>query len=152
MEKPLFLDFSTCMCSYPICHSLYLSIFSFLILVKTSRISSRITSPCMLSSFEHKVFNLTACGWEWSPPVIWPLSDFWPTASVTYRDHVSHLTPCEALSICARSMWDTSTSEAWNHRETGLCTTAGFFLHMLQILKMSPVSQIFNVGIIFLLR
>lgn len=29
-----------------------------------------------------------------------------------------HLTRCEAFSTCARSMWDTSTLEAWNHRET----------------------------------
>lgn len=77
------------MCSSPLRHFLCLRIFSFIILVKTPRTSFRITRPTMLGSFEGKVLNLTACGWEQRPPEIWSLSNFWSTANVTYGSHIS---------------------------------------------------------------
>lgn len=152
MEKPPFLDCFACVSSSPIHHFLCLRIFSFLILVKSPRISSGITS--MLSSFEHEVLSQTACGWEQSPLETWQLPDFWPTANVTYGAHISVILDWAVEPFLP--MWDLCEMlPPHNHEiaEKQACLPyQDFFLQMLKILKISPVSRIFNVSIIFLLR
>lgn len=154
MEKTPFLDCSACMCSSPVHHSLCLKIFSFLILVKTLRMSSRIMSPSMLSSCEHKVLNLTASGWEQRRPEIWRLSDFQSTANVIYGAHISVTLHSVKPSPPVQGLCETlppQNNEA-TEKQAYLPQQVVFFfsLQMLPILKIFPVSQIF--GIIFLLR